>query len=79
MYPKLITRLEMLQANGIAPRNPEPLKPREHTFVTPETSSGKRKHCKVKEEVGSEGEYEDEERKREKALLVRFRLYVVNY
>lgn len=72
----------MLQANEIAPRNPEPLKPREHTLdapPTPETSSGKRKHRKVKEEVGSEGEYEDEESKREKALLVRFGVYVVNY
>jgi hypothetical protein len=64
--------LEMLQANEIAPRNPEALEPRERTLDathTPGKFSGKRKHCKVKEEVTSEEECEDEDSKREKALL----------
>ena len=72
-YPKclLITRLETLRANGIIPRNPEPL----DTLPPPETSSGKGEHSKVKEEeeVKSEldSESDDEDTIREKALLVR--------
>ena len=64
----------MLCANGIVPRNPEPLEPQEHALDTPTsgTSSGKgeRSTSKVKEEVESGSETDDEDR--EKALLVCF-------
>jgi len=63
--------LEMLRANDIAPRSPSP----EHapSTGTSETSSGKGKHSrlqsKVKEEVQSGSETDDEDSVREKALL----------
>ena len=72
----------MLQAIEVVPRNPKSPEYREHTLDvsrTPETSSGKRKHSEVKEEVESEGEFEDEDGKREKALLVCFIFHVINY
>ena len=74
----LVTLSEMLQANEIIPRNPQPLELHDafDTLPTPITSSEKRKHSKVKEE--SEGESEDEDRKREKALLVCLRFNIVN-
>jgi len=70
----------MLQANEVAPRNPEPLESKERardTLPTPETSSRKREHSIVKEESDSEGESEGEDSKREKALLVCFRCYLI--
>ena len=61
----------MLRANDIIPQSPA---------ATSETSLGKGKHLKVEKEVefGSES-FDDEDDLREKALLVRFRLHVVNY
>jgi hypothetical protein len=76
----LITRLEMLRANGIVP-HPEPhqVEPQQHTTPpspSPETSSGKgeRSKLEVKEEVKSELETDDEDsdNMREKFFLVRF-------
>ena len=68
----------MLRANGIVP-HPEPLQvePKQHTSdnpPSPETSSGKgeRSESKVKEEIDTELETEDENNMREKALLVHF-------
>jgi len=69
----------MLQANEVAPRNPEPLEFQGHARdppPSPETSSGKRKKFIVKKEFDSEGEFEDEESKREKTLSVRFRCHL---
>ena len=72
----------MLQANQIAPRNPEPLQHQQRaldTSPTPKKFSGKRKHSDVKEEFDLEGESEDdEESKGEKALLVCSRFQIVN-
>jgi hypothetical protein len=62
----------MLQANDIAPRNPQPL---DSQGIAPPTSSGKRKHSIVKDESDCESE---DEGKREKALLVCFRFIMVN-
>jgi hypothetical protein len=76
----------MLRANDIVPRNPELPKPQEHALETPptsETSSGKGEYStKVKREVESGSEIDDDEDSlsiREKALLVCFRFYIVNY
>ena len=75
----------MLRANDIVPRNPEPPKPQEHALETPftsETSSGKGEcSTKVKRDVESGSEIDDEDSLsiREKALLVCFRFYIVNY
>jgi hypothetical protein len=68
----------MLRANGIVPRNPEPLQvePQEHALDTPltsETSSRKGEHSKMKRDVESGSEIdEDSLSTREKALLVCF-------
>jgi hypothetical protein len=75
----------MLRANDIIPRNPEPPKPQERALETPptsETSSGKGEDStEVKSEVESGSEIDDEDSLsiREKALLVCFRFYIVNY
>ena len=60
----------MLRANGIVPRNPQPL----DIPPTFGTSSQKEEHSKLKKEVnsGSETDDSDEDSMREKALLVRF-------
>jgi hypothetical protein len=71
-----ITRLEMLRANDIIPRNPEPLKSQAHALETPpasETSSRKGEYTKVKSDVESGSDDEDSLNRREKALLVCFR------
>jgi len=69
--------LEILRANGIVPRNPEPLQPQENNTLdtppSPETSSGKGKRSRVKEEDDSELETDDEDNMREKALLAELR------
>jgi hypothetical protein len=70
----LTTRLEMLRANGIVPRNPTL-----DTPPPPETSSGKGEHSKLKEEVESEFETDDEDDMREKALLVRTVRFYLSY
>jgi len=61
--------LEMLQANEIAPRNPEPLESQEIALDTPPTSLGKREHSIPKVESDFEEESEDEDGKKERALL----------
>lgn len=66
----------MLQANEIAPRNPESLGSQEVAPDTPPTSLGK---VIPKVESDSEEESEDEEGKRERALLVCFRYIMVNF
>ena len=70
---KLITRLEMLPANDIVPRNSE--LPGLDTPPAREMSSGKGEYSRVKKgvESGQETDSEsDENSKREKALLVCF-------
>ena len=74
----------MLRVNDIVPQNSEPLESQEHALNTPptsKTSSRKGEHSKVKEEVESGSEIDDEDSMslREKALLVCFRFHVVNY
>ena len=71
----------MLLANDIVPRNPEPLEPQESALdaAAPSTSETKGEHFKVKKEVESGLESDDEDSIREKALLVGFRFHVVNY
>ena len=73
----------MLRAIEIAPRmpGPESLEPQDHapdtvTLPTSETSSGKGEHLKVKKEVQSRLETDDEDSMREKALLVSFKFHV---
>ena len=74
----------MLRAIDIIPRNPETPKPRTHGLETPptsETSSRKGEYTKVKrdDESGSEIDDEDSLSRIEKALLVCFRIYIINY
>ena len=61
----------MLHANGIVPRNPKLLESQEHTLDTT-LSSGKGEYSELKKEAKSASESDDEDSKREKALLVRF-------
>jgi len=58
----------MLQANGIAPRNPEPSDSQGRASKPGEKYLRKRKPSEVKEEPKSDEEAEDN--KREEALLV---------
>ena len=70
----------MLHANEIVPRNPEPPEPREHALGIPHTpgaSLGKGEQSEVKKELESRSEDEDSDSMREKALLVRFRFYLL--
>ena len=79
---QLTARLEILRANNIVPRSPdsERFEPEHDTPPTSETSSAKGEHSKVKNEVESGSETDDEDSiMREKALLVCFRFHVVNY
>ena len=69
----------MLRANDIAPRNPEFLKTALDTPPTSETPSRNVEHSKVKKEAESGSEIDDDDSIREKALLVRFRFYLVKY
>ena len=66
----------MLRANDIVPRNPEPFEPQEHIPLTSEMSTGKGENSKVKKEVESGSDTDDDDRIREKTLLVRFRFHV---
>ena len=66
----------MLRANDIVPRNPEPFEPQEYTPLTSEMSTRKGENSKVKKEVESGSDTDDDDRIREKALLVRFRFHV---
>jgi len=68
--------LEMLRANDIVPRNPEPFKPQVHTLDAPPTSemsTGKGENSssrsKVKREAESGSDTDDDSSVREKALL----------
>jgi len=61
--------LEMLQANEIAPRNPESLESQEIALDTRPTSLVKREHFIPNVKSDSEEESEDEEGKRERSLL----------
>ena len=69
----------MLRANDIAPRNPELLEAALDTPPTSETSSSNEEHFRVKKEAESGSEIDDDDSIREKALLVRFRFYLVKY
>ena len=71
----------MLLANDIVPRNPEPLEPQESALdaAALSTSETKGEHFKVKKEVESGIESDDEDSIREKALSVCFIFHVVNY
>lgn len=71
----------MLRANDIVPRNPKLLESQEHSHDIPsisEMSSEKSECSRLKREAESAAESDDEDSMRERALLVRFRIQVVN-